>query len=263
MAEVYGSERPRRRRGRKLLIVVLTLLVILLAGVAVLDRFSNSYAENFLADKVAREVASRNATSSPPVVTIAGVPFLTQVLSGKYEEIRIELPDFRATALSGETVKMDLLDIRAQNLKAPLDTLRTGQGEVRAGSVNGVGTIDYALLADASGLEGMKLTEKDGKVLGSAVVPLTRTQKVSVAGTIDLKVVDGKIRVRFSNVTAEDLPETPIDESRFTSLLERELPDIPVPDLPMNLRLQTLQPLPEGLRVSFGATDVALAAAGV
>ncbi|GAA4932668.1 LmeA family phospholipid-binding protein [Actinoplanes utahensis] len=263
MAEVYGSERPRRRRGRRLLIVVLVLLVLLGAGLAVLDRFSNSYAENILADKVAEEVAARSASSSPPVVTIAGVPFLTQVLAGKYEEIRIELPDFRATALSGETVRMDLLDIRAQNVQAPLDALRTGQGEVRAGSVTGVGTIDYALLAEATGQEGLKLAEKDGKVVGSAVVPLTRTQQVSVSAVIDLKVVGGKIRVRFSDVTATDLPDTPIDESRLTSLLERDLPDIQVPDLPMNLQLKTLQPLPEGLRVAFGATDVSLAAAGV
>ncbi|HWS36050.1 MAG TPA: DUF2993 domain-containing protein [Actinoplanes sp.] len=263
MAEVHGTKRPRRRRGRVALIVVVILLVVLGAGAALLDRFSHSYAEDVIADKVAAEVANQNATSSRPEVSIAGVPFLTQVLAGEYQEIAIRLPDFSAPTGTGETVAMDSLDITARDVKAPLSALSSGQGEVVAGSVTGVGTIDYQLLADATGQEGMTLTEKDGKVVGSAVLALSRTQKIELTGTADLKVADGKVQVRFSDVTAKDLPNNPIVQGQVNNFVKQMAFELAVPELPMNLVIKELQPLPEGLKVTFGASDVTLAAVGV
>ncbi|MEU4618561.1 DUF2993 domain-containing protein [Actinoplanes sp. NPDC023801] len=263
MAEVYGTDRPRRRRGRKLLFVVLTLLIILLVGLVVLDRFSNSYAENVLADKVTAEVAKQKAESSRPVVTIAGVPFLTQVLAGKYEEIRIELPDFAAQTGTGETIRMAVLDIRARQVTAPLSTLRSGQGEVRAGTVTGTGTLDYGVLADATGQEGLKLAEKDGKLVGSGSVKISQTQEIPLSAAADLKVDNGKVQVRFSDVTAPGLPDNPLVRNQVNSFVEQMAFELDVPKLPMNLVVQELRPLPEGLKVTFAANDVALTAAGV
>ncbi|BEL11082.1 DUF2993 domain-containing protein [Actinoplanes sichuanensis] len=262
MAEVYGSDRPRRRRGRTLRVVVLTLLVFLLVGVVVLDRFSNSYAENVLAEKVATEVANQKAESSRPIVTIAGVPFLTQVLAGKYEEIRIELPDFKAQTGTGETVRMDLLDIRARNVTAPLSALRGG-GDVVAGSVTGTGTINYQLLAEATGQKDLKLAEKDGKLVGSGVLAVTQTQEIPLTAAAELKVTDGKVQVRFSDVNTPGLTVNPLIQGQVDAFIEQMAFELDVPKLPLNLVIQELQPLPEGLRVTFGASDVNLAAAGV
>jgi hypothetical protein len=262
VAEVHGTDRPRRRRGRTLRIVVLTLLVLLIAGVVVLDRFSNSYAENVLADKVATEVANQKAESSRPVVTIAGVPFLTQVLAGKYEEIRIELPDFKAQTGTGETVRMDLLDIYARNVTAPLSALRGG-GDVVADSVTGTGTINYQLLAEATGQKDLKLAEKDGKLVGSGVLTISQTQEIPLTAAADLKVVDGKVQVRFSDVNTPGLPDNPLIRGQIDAFIAQMAFELDVPKLPLNLVVQELQPLPEGLRVTFGASDVNLATAGV
>ena len=262
MAEVYGSERPRRRRRRGLLLVVVSLLLIVLTGLVVADRVGASFAENVLAEKVAQEVANQNATSGPPRVSIAGVPFLTQVLAGDYREIRIELPDLSAPAGTGENVRMDLLDIRARDVHAPLSALRSGQGEVVAGSVTGTGTIAYDLLAGATG-QDVTLAEKDGKVVGTAKVKLTQTQSVDLSGTADLKIVDGKVQVRFSEVTAKDLPNLPGVQGQVNAFAQQMAFEFDVPKLPMNLVVQELRPLPEGLRVTFGASNVSLAAAGV
>lgn len=263
MAEEYGSERPRRRRGRALFFVTLSLLVILLTGLVVVDRVGASFAENVLAEKVSQEVTNQNATSGPPRVNIAGVPFLTQVLAGDYKEIRIELPDFSAPTGTGENVRMDLLDIRARDVKAPLSALRTGEGDVVAGSVTGTGTIGYDLLASATGQQDVTLTEKDGKVVGSAKVKITQTQTVDLSGTAELKAANGKVQVRFSDVRARDLPNIPGVQAQIDSFVEQMAFEFDVPKLPMDLAVQELQPLPEGLRVTFGASDVTLAAAGV
>nr|WP_309238608.1 DUF2993 domain-containing protein [Actinoplanes aureus] len=263
MAEVYETERPRRRRGRALLTVVLVLLVLLLAGLFALDRFGASYAERVLAQRVSEEVANQKSTSGEPEVTIAGVPFLTQVLAGEYQEIRIGLPDFAAPTGTGETVRMPLLDIRAQDVNAPLDTLRSGQGDVVAGTVTGVGTVDYAQLAELVGPDGVKLAEKDGKLVGSAPLTIPGQKPIEVAGTAELTVDGEVVRVRFSDVTAPDLPDSPLIQNLVARFAESLAFDFAVPELPMNLTLREVQALPEGLRVTAGAQNVNLSAAGV
>ena len=263
MAEVYETERPRRRRGRALLTVVLVLLVLLLVGLVVLDRFGASYAERVLAERVTAEMAKQDSTSGEPDVTIAGVPFLTQVLAGNYQEIRIELPDFAAPTGTGETVRMPLLDIRAKDVRAPLDTVRSGQGDVVAGTVTGTGTVDYAQLAALVGRDGVELSEKDGKLVGSGPLAIPGQKSIRVYGTADLTVADGVVRVRFSDVKAPDLPDAPIVQNLVARFAERLAFDLAVPELPMNLTLREVQALPEGLRITAGAQNVNLSAAGV
>ncbi|MEU4421150.1 DUF2993 domain-containing protein [Actinoplanes sp. NPDC024001] len=260
MAEVYESERPRRRRGRALLTVVLVLLLLLLAGLFALDRFGASYAERVLADRVRQEVANQDSTSGEPDVTIAGVPFLTQVLAGDYQEIRIELPDFAAPTGTGETVRMPLLDIRAKDVQAPLDTLRSGQGDVVAGSVTGTGTVDYNQLAGLVGREGVKLSEKDGKLVGSAPLTLQGQDPIELTGTAELTVADGTVRVRFADVSAPSLPNNPLVQGAVRQFARNLAFDLAVPELPMNLALREVQVLPEGLRVTAGAQNVNLSA---
>ncbi|WP_316253894.1 LmeA family phospholipid-binding protein [Actinoplanes lobatus] len=263
VTEVHVPGRPRRRRrGRALMIVVLTLLLLLFLGVVVIDRIGSSYAEGVLAEKVSQQVADQGATSGTPEVEIAGVPFLTQVLSGRYQEIRISLPDFSAPTGTDVTVRMDSLDIRATDVSAPLSALRDGTGEVRAETVTGTGTIDYDVIADATGQPGLTLAEKDGKVVGTAELKISGLQTVELAGTADLSVAKGKVQVRFSDVTAKDVAPNPFVQGQIDSYVKRMTFTVDVPDLPMNLQVQELTPLPEGLRVTFGASDVALAGAG-
>ncbi|WP_328462838.1 DUF2993 domain-containing protein [Actinoplanes sp. NBC_00393] len=263
MAEVYETERPRRRRGRALLTVVLVLLLLLLAGLVVLDRFGASYAERVLATRVTEELANQKATSGEPEVTIAGIPFLTQVLAGDYQEIRIELPDFTAPTGTGENITMPLLDIHARDVKAPLDTVRSGQGDVVAGTVSGTGTVDYAQLAKLVGRDGVQLSEKDGKLVGSAPLSIPGQKPIDLAGTAELTVAEGVVRVRFSDVSAPSLPDNPLIQAAVSRFAENLAFDLAVPELPMNLDLREVQVLPEGLRVTAGAENVNLSAAGV
>src|SRR4029450_3494556 len=93
-----------------------------------------SYAERRISDRIAQQVADQKATSEQPDVTIEGFPFLTQVANGVYHEIKIELVDFSGPAGDGRTIKMKLLDVRANDVQAPLDTIRSGNGAVTAGA---------------------------------------------------------------------------------------------------------------------------------
>jgi hypothetical protein len=262
VAEVYGT-RPRKRRGRRILVTLLVLLIILGIILAVVDRVGASYAERVISDRVAEQVANQDAQSAKPDVTVEGIPFLTQVLAGKYQEIKILLRDFSGPAGNGKTIKMPLLDVRAKDVRAPLDTLRSGQGDIIATTVTGTGTVDYATLAQLSGEEGVKLAEKDGKLAVTA--PLTvLNQKVTINGTANLEVASGNVvRVRFEQVTAEGLPNVPLVDTALNNYARSLSVDLKIPALPLKLKVQKVQPTPAGLVVTAGAKEVPLNAGGI
>jgi hypothetical protein len=262
VAEVYRSERPRRRWGRRLLITLVVLLIILGVAAVVLDRVGASIAERVISDRVAEQVANQKATSDKPDVTVKGVPFLTQVLAGKYQEIKIELRDFAGPAGNGKTIKMPLLDIRAKDVRAPLDTLRTRRGDIVATTVTGAGTIGYPELTQLIDQPGLTLTERDGKLIGSAPVQALG-QTFHVSGAANLTVKDGVVQVRFSDVTAQGLPDVPLVRNIIDSYAQRLALDLRVPALPLKLKVQKVQPTPAGLVVTAAANEVPLNAGGL
>jgi hypothetical protein len=262
VAEVYRSQRPRRRWGRRLLITLLVLLIILGIAAVVLDRVGASIAERMISDRVAEQVANQKATSAKPDVTVEGVPFLTQVLAGKYKEIKIELRDFAGPAGNGKTIKMPLLDIRAKDVRAPLDTLRTRQGDIIATTVTGAGTIGYPALQELINQPGLTLKERDGKLVAAAPVQALG-QTFNVSGAAHLTVKDGVVQVRFSEVTAEGLPDVALVRNIIDSYAQRLAVDLRVPELPLKLKVQKVQATPTGLVVTAAANEVSLNAGGL
>jgi hypothetical protein len=262
VATVYGTEKPRRRWGRRLLITFIVLLIIVVAILAVLDRFGASYAERIISDKVAEQVANQKATSDHPDVTIEGVPFLTQVAKGRYQEIKIELRNFSGPAGNGRTVKMPLLDVRAEDVRAPLDTLRTGQGDIIATTVTGSGTVDYATVESLVGKEGVKLAEKNGKLAVTAPVKILN-QSVTVNGTADVTIKNNIVSVRFDQVTAQGLPDVPVVQNLLNNYAKQISVDLRIPALPLKLAVQKVRPTAAGLVVTAGAKEVPLNASGL
>ncbi|GAA0544246.1 DUF2993 domain-containing protein [Paractinoplanes ferrugineus] len=264
MGEVYSDgARPRRRWGRRLLITFIVLVLLLLGLAVAADRVGKSYAERMISDKVAEQVANQKATSEKPAVTVEGFPFLTQVARGRYDEIKIGLANFSGPAGNNRTVKMKLLDVRAKDVTAPLDTIRSGNGNIVAGTVTGVGFIDYPQLIELIGQPGVKLAAKDGKLTGAAPVQVLG-QTVNVTGTAALTVKSGNVvQVRFSNVSAEGLPDNPIVKGLINSYVNKLAFDLRVPALPLKLTVQNVDAQPDGLKVTAGASDVALNSSGL
>jgi len=244
------------------MITFIVLLLIVLGVAVAADRFGKSYAERLIGDKVAEQVANQKGTSEKPAVTIEGFPFLTQVARGHYDEIKIELTDFSGPAGDNRTIKMKLLDVRAKDVAAPLDTIRSGNGGIVAGAVTGVGLIDYAQLVELIGQPGVKLTAKDGKLIGSAPVQMLG-QTVNLSGTATLTVKSGVVQVRFSNVTAEGLPDNAVVRGLINSYVKKLAFDLKVPALPLKLEVQKVEPQSDGLKVTAGASDVALNSSGL
>jgi hypothetical protein len=78
---------------------------------------------------------------------------------------------------------------------------------------------------------------------------------VTVQGEGELTLVNGKIQIRLTHLSAGSvsLPTLalPAVSAGLTAL-------VPVPSLPYGLRLDSIQPEPDGLRVSGSGNDVVL-----
>jgi hypothetical protein len=263
VAEVYGSAKPRKRWGRRLLITFLVLLILVAVALVVADRVAASYAERVIGDRVSDQLANQKATAEKPDVTVEGVPFLTQVASGDYQEIKILLNNFTApTGTADQKIKMPTLDIRAKDIDAPIDTLRNGNGDIKAGTVTGTGTIAYADLATLIGQKGLTVGEKDGKLVGTAPVEALG-QTFNVTGTANLEVTEGVVKVRFADVTADGLPNIPLVRNLIDNYVQQLSYDLAVPALPLNLKVQKVEPRPDGLVVTTGANNVSLSSGGL
>ncbi|NJP31492.1 LmeA family phospholipid-binding protein [Micromonospora thermarum] len=255
MTEEYAYQERPRRRGRRALVVLLVLLLVLVGLLVVADRVAAGVAERAIADQVRQEIAKQDAQSSPPEVEIGGFPFLTQVLDGRYERISIGLREVRGS-VQGDAVALPTLDVDARDVAASLDTIRSGQGDVVAETVNGTGIISYDSLAALLDREGLRLGEQGGRLAVTAPVDILG-QRLTVTGTADITVSEqGKVALRFNNLTAEGLPNVPLARTLLNNYAQSISIDVPLPDLPFQLRVREVRPLSEGLQVTADASNV-------
>ncbi|WP_433648858.1 LmeA family phospholipid-binding protein [Micromonospora zamorensis] len=256
MAEDYPADGARpRRRGRKLLIGLFVLLLVVAGLLVVADRVAVGVAERMIADRVRQEITKQGAQSAEPDVEVAGTPFLTQVLDGRYQRITINLRDVQAP-VEGDVVRLSVLDVDARNVRASLETLRTGQGDIVADTVNGTGTISYDSLAALLNRPGLSLGEQNGKLAVTAPVDILG-RKLTVSGTADVTVADnGAVALRFNDLDAAGLPNLPLARALLNNYAKGISIDVPLPDLPFQLAVREVRPLPEGLAVRADAKNV-------
>ncbi|WBB78985.1 DUF2993 domain-containing protein [Micromonospora sp. WMMD882] len=260
MTEAAYDERPRRR-GRKVLVGLLVLLLVLAGLLVLADRIATGVAERAIADQVSQELNRQDASASPPSVDIGGFPFLTQVAAGRYERITIGLSDVTGT-VDGNSVTLPTLDVDARDVTASLDTIRSGQGDVTAARVDGTGTISYASLAAYLDRPGLTLAERDGKLAVTAPVDIFG-QQLTVSGVAEITVDEqGKVSLGFSDLDAEGLPNLPAARALLNNYAQGISIDVPLPELPFQMTVRGVTPLPEGLQVSADARDVPINALG-
>ncbi|RCG31735.1 DUF2993 domain-containing protein [Sphaerisporangium album] len=222
------------------LIVFLVLLGILLA---VLDRVAVAGVEK----EVARQIAARYDLSSPPTVKVEGIPFLTQAVSGRYEEIRVHIGEMTTS----DGAKLSRIDAVLHGVNAPLMDLiqNSATADVRADKVTGTIVISRETL-DARAPRGLKLH-------GNGDNSLTVTGNLTVAGLsvpvsarMKIQIVPGGVRLTPSDVNGVRVPDA-AKTLGFT---------VPIKDLPLNLRIQSVRTTSEGLVVQGLGRDVPLRA---
>lgn len=209
---------------RRLLIGVGILVVLLVAA----DRLGVVLAERALAGQIRTELALQQT----PDVSIGGVPFLTQAIGGRYEDVHVLLPDVDAGRLQNVRVDADLRGVRA-----PLqDVLRRRIDEVPVDEISGDLTVDYDDLARASGIAGLRIVRE-----------------------ADALRVTGSVRVLGRDVDASAVGRVEVEGNNIVIVAEQakvEGVDLPAPALRAAARLLSFSVAPTGLPLSLRITGV-------
>jgi hypothetical protein len=222
------------------LVVFLILLAVLLA---IVDRVAVAGVER----EVGRQIEAKYDLSATPTVEIKGIPFLTQAISGRYDEIAI-----RMGPMTREGVKLSRIDATLYGVSAPLADLikDVTKTDLRAERVTGTVVISRETL-DARAPRGIRVEGNGGDTVRISGKLSVLGQSVPVTADMKLEVVQGAVRLTPTKVKIAGSIPVPNAEKLVTFT-------VPVKNLPLNLKITSVRSTPEGLAVEGTATDVPL-----
>jgi hypothetical protein len=224
------------------------VVVLLLAGLALLaDRVAVGIAE----DRVADQLAGKGGLVGTPDVDISGFPFLTQVVSGRYEDVRVALDAEELGQPQGTRA-----DVSLRGVHVPLSTVLSGSvQDVPVERIDGTATLAYALLAAELGGDATLTQEGNGLRIDRTVQVAGLTLPVTAAGTMILE--GDQVVIDVENAAGAGVQVPDFLAGRVSDLLDLRYT---VPQLPFGLRLTGVAPGPDGVEVRVEGDDAVLTA---
>ena len=227
---------------RRLLTLTLVLLVVLGVG----DRL----AAEFAARAIAGQLQSAAALAEPPEVEVAGVPFLTQAVRGRYDRLEV-----RAVRVPAGEVSFAELTATLSGVGVPLNDILSGTVDsVPVDVVDGRGLLSYDTLSRRSSDRNLTVTPVGNRlrVEGSVQVAGRRL----AAATVSTLTLEGNDLM----VTAQSIE---VGNSAADAVLTRTLRRmfdrrIPIGRLPYGLQVTSVAVEPDGVVLRASARDVVL-----
>ncbi|HYX97327.1 MAG TPA: DUF2993 domain-containing protein [Geodermatophilus sp.] len=223
-------------------LVVLLVLVGLVVGA---DRVGEEIAE----DQVARVVAERAGLAGAPDLEFEGFPFLTQVLSGRYEDVRVALTGADLGQPEGTRADVSLQGVRV----ALSDVLSGSVQEVPVERVDGTVTLPYDLLSAQLGRGTTVGRDGDGLRVQTTVEVAGQTVPLTATGTVRLDGDTLVLDVQDATTAGVEVPGAFLDQ--VSDALDLRYG---IPPLPFGLQVTGVAPADDGVRVRVQATDTVL-----
>jgi hypothetical protein len=224
----------------------LLVVVLLLLGLAVVaDRVALGIAE----DRVGEQIAAKGGLGGTPAVDIAGFPFLTQAVGGRYEEVRISL-----TAAELRQPEGTRADVVLRGVHVPLSAALSGSvREVPVDRIDGTATLSYDLLSAQLGPDTTLAREATGLRITRTVEVLGRALRLTAVGEVTLDGSDLVVDVDEATGAGVEVPDFLLDPA--ADLLDLRYR---VPALPFGLELTAVTPSAEGVDIRVAARDTVL-----
>lgn len=235
---------PRRRRGWRRPRTIVIVLVILIGLLVAADFGARALAQ----DKVASEIKSQGFPKRPDV-SIAGFPFLTQLISRHFERIDISSGDVPEGPVTIKTITAVLTGV----------SVHSGFNGATVGRLTGTAFITFPELASA-------LTSQGGSALSSALngvgLTLSAAGQDEVRASINLVLISGSATWRISRIGGSGIRVRLVASTGLFSGLGGSIGNvtIPLPSLPLGVRLTSLAVTPAGVtgglsgrNLSFGS----------
>lgn len=229
---------------RRLLSTVLVLLVLLAVG----DRVAAFLAARVLAGQL-QAVAG---LAQRPEVDVRGVPFLTQAVSGRYEQVEV-----RAVRVPVGRLTFAELDATVSGARVPLrDLLDRSVTSVPTRTVEGRGLLSYQSLSRSSGDRNLTVTAAGDRVrVTGSVQVLGRTVSAAAVSAVTVDGDDLVVRAQSFEVG-----NAAVDAVLSRALGGRLDLRLPIGDLPYGLKLESVAVDPDGVSFRALARDVVLEA---
>lgn len=217
---MYQYQPPRRSAGRKALIWIIAVVVVLVG----LDFGAKAFAESEAASQIQKQGFPKK-----PDISIAGFPFLTQVISRNFHQVTISSSD-----IPEGPIKITSLNVVAQNVK-----LKSNFQSGTAGPLNGTVLISLGaiggFLSDAGPLAGFLGGGSNGglKVVAVGSSELKANLNL-VGGAVNASATwrvtsAGPHAIELHLVSSNGLPATLLDSAKNVK--------IPLKSLPAGLKL--------------------------
>jgi hypothetical protein len=250
-------------RGRRITVVFVVLLVLVGGLLVAADRVAAYAAERTVAREAKQELAAQQISAAQdPVVHVSGIPFLTQVVRGKYQKITIDV-----VRPSAQGVTLDDLFVVATGVNASTGALLHGTGEVTADTVTGTARLNWdsaTKLIDLSQYGGTGATVSalpDGQVQIKAPVTIGSVSATLIAtGTIEIVGDAAKVHVNKVDVVGGGVP--PALAQALGGIKQQLSFTVRIPPLPYHLKVQSVQARPEGVTITAVATGVPISGQG-
>lgn len=224
---------------------LLGLLALLAALLLVVGLVADPLAEGVAEDRVAAALRDGGGLAGTPEVDVTGWPFLTQAVSGTYDDVRISLTAEDLGQPAGTRA-----DVVLQGVHVPLSDVLSGSvRQVPVDRVDGTATLSYALLSAQLGADTVLERAGDGLRVTRTVEVLGYTLPLTATGTVSLDGQDLVVDVADASAAGVDVPDFVVD--RAVDLLDLRYPVV----LPFGLQLTGVRPADDGVVVTAEATD--------
>ncbi|WP_329366821.1 LmeA family phospholipid-binding protein [Streptomyces sp. NBC_01483] len=240
---------------------IILIVTVILGGLFVIaDRVAVGFAE----DKAADRIKSTEGLAGTPDVSIEGFPFLTQVVGGELDDVKIGIKDYEASTggTSGtSTIRIDDLNAEMHGVAFNGDYT-----SATADSATGSASVGYAELLKTAKSQatqvGPGVTARvvglsdggDGKIKVAVEVSVGGTKVPQPVSVLSSVTVVGGNTVK---VHADSLPKLGVDlaENRVRAITDFEQK---IDKLPGGIQLDTVQAAANGVDISVKGSNVKL-----
>lgn len=182
-----------------------------------------------------------------PKVRVHGIPFLTQVIGGKYRDIEVD-----ATGLdAGRLHDLDA-DVRLRGVHVSISQLgRWDFSTIPIDHAKADITVPYNSLEAASGIDGVTIKPDGDQVEVSGPVSIPGGQTVTVTAQGHPTIAHGALMLNPTHASAEGITLPPRALDAFNA-------PIPVSSLPFGLKLDGIKVTQDGLVGTASVDDVTI-----
>jgi hypothetical protein len=217
---------PRRRRRLITISIILGALVALLVAA---DFGAKAIAESEVGSQIQQQGIAKK-----PAVSIAGFPFLTQVISRDIHSMDISWQDLHEGPVTFKSIDAVLNGVHINSsFNGATVTQLTGTARITFGELSNAVSSQVGALGD----------------LGGAGLTLSQAGPHEVKASLDLLVTSGSATWRVTRLPGNRLNVSLVASSGLPSQLLDSVRDITVPlsGLPLHLQIQRVSVTPDGV----------------